>query len=44
MLVLHLFVILVEEPMLQRKFGKAYDAYRRTVPRWVPHWGRITHQ
>jgi len=32
----HLFVILVEEPMLQRKFGKAYDAYRRTVPRWLP--------
>lgn len=35
-LVFHLFVILVEEPMLRRQFGEAYDTYRGTVPRWVP--------
>lgn len=43
-LVFHLFVVVVEEPLLRRQFGEAYDAYRRTVPRWVPGWGRITHQ
>lgn len=32
----HLFVVLVEEPLLRRRFGAAYEAYRRTVPRWMP--------
>lgn len=32
----HLFVVLVEEPLLRRRFGEAYDAYCRTVHRWVP--------
>jgi protein-S-isoprenylcysteine O-methyltransferase Ste14 len=32
----HLFVVLVEEPLLRRRFGAAYDEYRRTVPRWIP--------
>jgi protein-S-isoprenylcysteine O-methyltransferase Ste14 len=27
---------LVEEPMLARRHGAAYDAYRRDVPGWVP--------
>jgi len=35
-LVFHLFVVLVEEPTLHRQFGEAYEAYRGTVPRWVP--------
>ena len=26
----------VEEPRLARRFGAAYDAYRRDVPGWVP--------
>jgi protein-S-isoprenylcysteine O-methyltransferase Ste14 len=26
----------VEEPMLARRHGAAYDAYRRAVPGWVP--------
>jgi HD superfamily phosphohydrolase YqeK len=30
------FVVLVEEPMLRRRFGPAYDAYRRKVRRWMP--------
>lgn len=33
---MHLFVVLVEEPQLSRRFGPAYDAYRRQVPRWLP--------
>ncbi len=34
--VAHLFVVLVEEPDLRRRFGAAYDAYHRQVPRWIP--------
>jgi protein-S-isoprenylcysteine O-methyltransferase Ste14 len=30
----HLFVVLYEEPVLEAKFGEAYIAYRRSVPRW----------
>jgi protein-S-isoprenylcysteine O-methyltransferase Ste14 len=35
-LAFHLFVLLYEEPALQRTFGADYEAYRRAVPRWVP--------
>ncbi|HKW56677.1 MAG TPA: isoprenylcysteine carboxylmethyltransferase family protein [Candidatus Acidoferrum sp.] len=31
-----LFVLLVEEPSLKRKFGEEYEAYCRQVPRWLP--------
>ncbi|MDF9750219.1 isoprenylcysteine carboxylmethyltransferase family protein [Arthrobacter sp. ES3-54] len=30
------FVRLYEEPALTRKFGPAYEEYRRNVPRWLP--------
>jgi protein-S-isoprenylcysteine O-methyltransferase Ste14 len=36
MLAFHLFVVLYEEPMLQRVFGERYDEYRQNVGRWVP--------
>jgi len=26
----------VEEPRLRRRFGEAYEAYLRAVPRWIP--------
>lgn len=32
----HLFVLLVEEPGLERRFGVSYLAYKRSVPRWIP--------
>jgi protein-S-isoprenylcysteine O-methyltransferase Ste14 len=35
-LVSHLFVILYEEPTLAHRFGASYDAYRSSVPRWLP--------
>ena len=35
-LVLHLFVVLSEEPILQLKFGKEYETFRANVPRWIP--------
>jgi protein-S-isoprenylcysteine O-methyltransferase Ste14 len=31
-----LFVIFYEEPTLRRQFGESYEAYRRSVPRWIP--------
>jgi protein-S-isoprenylcysteine O-methyltransferase Ste14 len=36
-LAVHLFVIWYEEPTLLGRFGQRYDAYRRTVSRWIPH-------
>jgi protein-S-isoprenylcysteine O-methyltransferase Ste14 len=32
----HLFVVLVEEPGLEARFGETYRSYRRTVRRWIP--------
>jgi protein-S-isoprenylcysteine O-methyltransferase Ste14 len=30
------YLPLIEEPGLRRRFGEEYDAYRANVPRWVP--------
>ncbi len=35
--VVHLFVVFVEEPSLRRQFGASYETYLRTVSRWLPH-------
>jgi protein-S-isoprenylcysteine O-methyltransferase Ste14 len=32
----HSYVVLVEEPGLQRRFGADYKAYLRSTPRWLP--------
>ena len=39
LLVTHTFVILYEEPTLQRLFGESYERYRREVGRWIPRRG-----
>jgi protein-S-isoprenylcysteine O-methyltransferase Ste14 len=31
-----LYIPLVEEKRLRRRFGTAYEKYRRRVPRWIP--------
>jgi protein-S-isoprenylcysteine O-methyltransferase Ste14 len=36
LLLTHLFVVLYEEPTLERRFGESYRAYRRAVNRWLP--------
>jgi len=36
LLVFHLFVVLVEEPGLECRFGESYIAYKRHVHRWLP--------
>jgi protein-S-isoprenylcysteine O-methyltransferase Ste14 len=38
--VAHLAVVYVEEPELRKRFGESYDAYCRSVPRWLPRLGR----
>jgi protein-S-isoprenylcysteine O-methyltransferase Ste14 len=35
-IVVHLFVVFYEEPTLRSQFGESYEAYLRTVPRWLP--------
>ena len=30
------YLPLVEEPGIRRRFGAEYDAYRADVPRWIP--------
>jgi len=37
----HFFVVLYEEPTLQRRFGSAYESYVEHVPRWLPSRPRI---
>ena len=38
--VAHLFVVLVEEPGLESRFGEEYRRYREEVPRWIPRFRR----
>ncbi len=35
-ILIHTFVVLVEEPGLRRRFGNQYENYCLTVARWVP--------
>lgn len=34
---MHLFVVHVEEPRLERRFGQSYRDYVKRVGRWIPH-------
>lgn len=38
--VVHLFVVLYEEPTLKRSFGTSYVEYRKDVQRWIPSMSR----
>jgi len=40
--IVHLFVVLYEEPTLRRTFAGEYDAYRSRVRRWLPIPSRST--
>ena len=35
-LMTHIFIILVEEPSLKKRFGQEWIDYTETVPRWLP--------
>lgn len=39
----HLQVVALEEPLLRKRFGEAYEQYCRTVPRWIPRSPRERH-
>jgi protein-S-isoprenylcysteine O-methyltransferase Ste14 len=32
----HVWVMAIEEPTLEQKFGSEYEAFRAAVPRWIP--------
>jgi protein-S-isoprenylcysteine O-methyltransferase Ste14 len=34
----HFFVLFVEEPSLERRFGQTYLAYKRATNRWLPRF------
>ena len=34
----HVMIVRVEEPELRERFGGGYEAYCRSVPRWLPRW------
>ncbi|HEX9761176.1 MAG TPA: isoprenylcysteine carboxylmethyltransferase family protein [Candidatus Acidoferrales bacterium] len=36
--IVHLWVLLYEEPVLRAKFGDEYEDYCRRVPRWIPRF------
>jgi protein-S-isoprenylcysteine O-methyltransferase Ste14 len=38
------FVVLYEEPALQRKFGKEYEDFCAHVPRWIPRLKPFEHR
>jgi hypothetical protein len=38
---LNLFVMLFEEPALERKSGASYEEYLKSVPRWMRRRGGV---
>ena len=43
-LLAHFFVLLYEEPVLEKKFGDSYRAYCSTVNRWTPGRSKIAYR
>ena len=39
LLIVHLLVLVYEEPNLRNKFGGSYDSYMQSVRRWIPGRG-----
>lgn len=35
-IIMHCYIVLIEEKELERRFGRPYQKYKRTVPRWIP--------
>jgi protein-S-isoprenylcysteine O-methyltransferase Ste14 len=42
LLVMHLFVLLLEEPGLEQRIGDSYAAYKQAVNRWLPRAPRAS--
>lgn len=43
-LAVHLFVVFYEEPTLKRTFGATYEAYLKSVSRWIPGRGKFADE
>lgn len=43
-IVFHLFVVLIEEPGLEQRFGRSYLEYKRQVRRWLPRLRPVVSQ
>ena len=41
LLTMHLFVLFLEEPGLEQRFGASYTAYKQAVNRWLPRPPRV---
>jgi protein-S-isoprenylcysteine O-methyltransferase Ste14 len=39
-LLIHIFVVFVEEPGLEKRFGESYLQYKLSVNRWLPTFRR----
>ena len=37
----HILIVFVEEPVLKKTFGAAYDEYSEHVPRWIPRFRKV---
>jgi protein-S-isoprenylcysteine O-methyltransferase Ste14 len=42
-LLFHLYVIFIEEPGLESRFGESYFAYKQSVNRWLPKFPDRAH-
>ena len=40
----HLFVVFVEEPGLEKRFGESYIEYKTSISRWVPSYHSFKSQ
>jgi protein-S-isoprenylcysteine O-methyltransferase Ste14 len=43
-LINHLFFLIYEEPVLEKKFGQEYRDYKQKVPRWIPDLRKLKSQ
>jgi protein-S-isoprenylcysteine O-methyltransferase Ste14 len=43
MMLFHLYVVFIEEPGLESRFGKSYFAYKQSVNRWLPKFSDGAH-
>ena len=41
LLAYHILIVFVEEPVLRKTFGAAYDEYLKIVPRWIPRLKKV---
>jgi protein-S-isoprenylcysteine O-methyltransferase Ste14 len=41
MVAYHILIVFIEEPVLRKAFGAAYDEYTKIVPRWIPRLRKV---